>query len=100
MIDFATLMETLRSGEANQKASEKLADVAAAVARTGKAGSLTITLNVKPAGEGRVMISDNSKTSTPELPTQDSLYFVTKAGDLSRKDPYQTRLADLDPKDR
>jgi hypothetical protein len=46
-------------------------------------------------GSGKVLISDKIVTKKPEIAHEDTLFFITESGMLSRKDPRQMTLEEL-----
>lgn len=92
---FAALMGELSNGRVMIDLAEKMPLVIAAVKRTGKKGSLTLTLTVKPDGKGEVQtvdISDEVKVKLPERDRRPTTFFITGENDLSRTDPNQTEI--------
>lgn len=85
----------LRRGEMLDEAAEGLAEVVKAVLRTGKGGTLTIKLNVKPmsGGAGQMfIINDDITMKLPLLPREPTVFFPMEDGNLSRRDPRQREL--------
>lgn len=74
-----------------ERASAKLADVARAVDLTGKPGTFTVTFTVKNGARGQVYVTPKTTTKEPQVPVQDSLFFISDEG-LSRTDPFQEAL--------
>lgn len=88
----ATLQEQ-RRGELHQELSEGLAELVAAVMEHDKAGTLQLTLKVKPAGDGeQVHVIDTVKVSAPKADNKPSIFFADDAGNLSRRNPRQPEL--------
>jgi hypothetical protein len=82
-------------GGAMADASERLRSVVAAVHETGKTGSMTITLVVKPAqrGQNAVVLSDQVKAKIPATEAEASFWFATPEGALAKSDPRQREFA-------
>lgn len=89
-----TLRE-IRHGAMLDEASEELAEVVKRVSETGKSGSLTLRLTVKPAGRGSVrtvVIEDEVNSKLPAPDKEVTVFFPTADGNLSRQDPAQMNL--------
>ena len=91
---FTDVLRDIRKGRAVDEATRKLAAVVQAVAETGKAGSLTLTLTVKPQKDdsGQVVIATSVSHKTPEPGLPDAIFFVDSAGGLHRDDPNQREM--------
>lgn len=92
---FAAFLQEQRGGLTHSELSDALAEVTAAVLETGKAGSVTVTLKIKPAGKGdasMVFVTDTVATKVPRADRAETLFFADSAGNLARKDPRQTEL--------
>jgi len=87
-------LRALRGGQMLDEASEKLAELVQAVERTGKAGTLTLTLAIKPAGRaaGTLVISDKIKLTPPKEESAETLLWATPEGNLLTEDPRQQKL--------
>lgn len=80
-----------QAGDFNHKAGEMFADVLRGVEATGKAGKLTITLDVKQQN-GAVAILAKVTDKTPETLPDADLYWTTPDGNLSVQNPAQRNL--------
>lgn len=93
---FAVFLQDLRDGRAHSELSAGLAELLAAVKDTGKGGSLTLQVKVKPATRGKdmdkVVILDNVKVDLPKPERGEDFFFVTDDNELSRKHPRQQSL--------
>ncbi|WP_342640914.1 hypothetical protein [Rhodoligotrophos ferricapiens] len=89
---FSAILAELDHGRVHDELTEKLADLADAVRDTRKAGTVTLTLTVKPNGERSVEITDSIKAKLPEGDKAKSLFFVDEHGNLSRRDPRQMEM--------
>lgn len=88
------ISETLRlfqGGDFNLKAGELFASVLRGVEDTGKAGKLTITLDVKQQN-GAVSVLAKVTDKTPEKLPDADLYWTTPDGNLSLRNPAQRDL--------
>jgi len=88
---FSVFVAELSGGRTNEALTEKLAELAERVRATGRRGSLTFTIAMKPNGDNAVTIVDEIKTKLPEFARPTTAFFVTD-GALSRKDPRQREL--------
>lgn len=95
---FHKWLENLRGGDATVEWADQMAEVVQAVRNTGKAGSLTITLEVKPGGR-TVKITDRLKSKLPTFDREQTIWFVDDEGQLFRHDPTQVRAEPDDKND-
>jgi hypothetical protein len=74
--------------------STTLNDLIEAVADTGKAGALQLTVKVKPVSKvnGQVLVSSEVVSKAPKPEPADRVYFITDEFNLSRSDPHQPSL--------
>lgn len=91
---FAAFLQEQRGGEAHAEASALLQDLILAATATGKTGSLTVQIKVKPskAGGRTVTITDVVKATIPEHDREISVFYVDDDGNLHRNDPRQQTL--------
>lgn len=74
-------------------ASDKLAELVAAVDATGKAGKLTLEVKVKKATRGGAMhITGTCKLTKPAEEPMEAMLFATPEGNLVADDPHQQKL--------
>lgn len=88
------ISETLKffyGGDFNIKCGELFAAVLRGVEETGKAGKLTITLDVKQQN-GAVSVLPKVTDKTPETPPDAELYWTTPDGNLTLRNPAQRDL--------
>lgn len=64
-----------------------LRDVIAAVQRTGKKGTVTVTLEVAPNGEMGFAASAKVTAKAPQIAFGQSFFFMGRNGDLTRQAP-------------
>ena len=94
---FGETMRLFRQGQFNDECAELFAQMVRGVEETGKAGKLTITIDVKKAGAA-VQVAAKVTDKTPE-PTPDAdLFWTTVEGNLTHSNPNQQQL-DLKPVD-
>jgi len=84
-------LRLLHGGLFLDQASSMLAETVKGVEETGKAGKLTITLDVKKAG-GAIAIRAKVTDKVPELPPDEDLFWATVEGNLSIENPNQRKL--------
>lgn len=88
---FADLLRDHRRGATHDELTEKLRELVAAVTEQNKAGTLTITIGMKPAGKasGAFDVSFDAKVKLPKQDPGSSIFFVTPDNNLVREDPRQ-----------
>jgi len=92
---FPETILQLNNGAAVAELSTALAKVLAAVRESGKAGSITFTVTVKPASKGVtnvVMVESQIKTKLPEPDRGMTVFYLTEDNRLVRNDPRQQQL--------
>ena len=85
----------LQGGAINHQCGEMLAKMILAVEETGKAGKLTITLDVKKSGPA-VEVTSRVTDKTPEPKPDADVYWATVEGNLTEQNPAQQKM-DLQP---
>lgn len=88
---FASFLCTHARGRSERELSQKLQELVEAVEESGRAGSITYTLNVKPEpkAEHAMLVSDSIKVKKPELDRPASIFFADEQYRLVRTDPRQ-----------
>jgi hypothetical protein len=88
------ILREIRKGRVVESASQDLQEVVRNVLDTGKAGSLTLTISVKPQGKGdnAVILGVKIATGIPKIDQPEGLFFANLDGDLLRDDPTQQRM--------
>jgi hypothetical protein len=91
---FADVLTELDKGRVHTELSAQLQDLIARVVETGKGGTLTLTIGVKPMpkADGLVIVTNKVTTKQPEADRADSIYFVDGENNLTRNDPRQQSL--------
>lgn len=74
-------------GSVVETADDALRDVIAAVLRTGKKGSVAITMEVEPNGQKGLEVSCKLQAKAPQVAFGKSFYFTNTNGDLTRTSP-------------
>lgn len=92
---FNDVINELRYGACAVDLDKKLNSLVAAVASTGMAGEMTLTIKIKPSGGSAVEVIDKTKLKLPELPAGATVMFTTKDFGLSRQDERQLELGGL-----
>lgn len=90
---FLATMQRHRGGLLLDEASQLLGELVEAVNATGKPGSLTITLNLKPAtrGQSAMVLTDKITPRLPKIEAEASFWFGHD-GQLVKDDPRQRPL--------
>ena len=90
---FAAFIQQQRKGGLHGELTDALADLIQAVAETGKAGSLSLTVKVTPNKDGAtVTVNDKIKLTIPEPEKGSSMFFYDEHGNLTRNNPAQAEL--------
>lgn len=92
---FAQTIETLRFGTLGDELTDKLRDLTAVCATSGKAGTITLVLQLKPGKGGQIEVFDEVKLKLPKEEKGSSLMFATPENFLQREDPRQLQLEGL-----
>lgn len=97
MTHFLKTVEQLADGRTASDLDDALLTLVAAVRHTGKKGTLTFSLTVKPASkDGHALILDDDvKLKLPVMERAATILFATDTNELSRSDPRQPELAGL-----
>jgi len=91
---FLDVLRSLRRGEAVIEYGDRLREVVEQVQHTGKAGTFTVALTVKPVpGDAvQVSIAENINAKLPERDRVPTTMFIGEHGQLERTDPRQREL--------
>ncbi len=91
---FMDLLREHRGGATHDDLSSALQELVASVTAEGKAGKLTFTLSIKPAGtkDGALIVMDEIKLALPKETKSGSVFFASEDNNLVRDDPKQRRL--------
>lgn len=92
--NFLATLQRHRGGKILAEGSTKLQELVAAVHESGKGGTLTLKITVKPAARGQcaVALSDNIKVQMPQVEPENSFWFSTPIGELCKDDPRQREI--------
>lgn len=97
-LDFEGVVSNV--GSSTKELTEALEGLVQTCVLTGKGGTITYTISVKPEGHGKVRVTDDIKVKAPKFPRKDALFFANEHGELSRKQPGQLELFDEDGKSK
>lgn len=89
---FALVLQEMRKGGLHTELGDELAELVLQCVKTGKKGSLQITLEVDPGDEGMVRISDKIGVKAPRFDTAKTTYWSDEKGNLQRNRPNQPEL--------
>lgn len=92
---FTQTIDALRFGTLADELSDKLRDLVATCATTGRNGTITLTLALKPGKGGQIEVFDEIKLKLPKEEKGSSLMFATPENNLQREDPRQLSLDGL-----
>jgi hypothetical protein len=92
--EFATTILEIDKGRVHDDGTELLAEVVDAVCRTGKKGSVTLTITVEPQDRetfedtGVLIVSGEVKANAPRHTRAPSIFYSTGfGGGMTRTDP-------------
>jgi hypothetical protein len=93
---FSLVLQDIRDGRTHSELTASMEELLTAVRNTGKAGSITLEIKVKPNTRGgdidRVLVTDKVTTKIPKPERGDDFFFVTDDNNLSRNHPRQHSL--------
>ena len=94
---FTEFFKQLDFGNLEGEATDALSDMVHACTETGKAGKLTITVNLKPIGgkAGQVELAAEVSVKLPKPARGSTLMFATEDNNLQRENPKQQTLDGL-----
>ena len=92
---FGELIDELRFGSLADELNEKLAELVNACVDTGKVGSLSLQIKLKPGKAGEVEITDVVKVTVPQGERGSYLMYPTPEGRLQRQNPRQLAIDGL-----
>jgi hypothetical protein len=95
--DFIAFVAALDKGRTATELGQKLQELTAAVENTGRGGTLTLKVTVKPAGtrttkSGAMLVADEITLKAPKMPRDESIFFSDADHNLVRNDPNQTEM--------
>lgn len=89
---FAQTLENLRHGTVAEEIDALLTEALQATADTGKQSKVTISLTIKPNGNGVYKIMDDVKSTLPKFDKEPTVLFTDGKQQLVREDPRQQKL--------
>jgi hypothetical protein len=94
---FAAVLAEIGGGRLHARLSDKLAELTAAVAATGKKGQITLTIKVEPVAKGDHEALRVQGTVGCRIPEGDdaspvSVFYASDSGALTRDNPNQPQL--------
>jgi len=92
---FSLVLAAIRYGGLHDELTDQLAALVKACNDTGRKGSLTLTLSLKPGKAGQIELADDIKVKIPAHEKGQTLLFATPEGNLQREDPRQMSLEGL-----
>lgn len=94
---FADWLREQSGGDTHEELGECLHDLIAKVRDTGKAGTLTLTVQVKPLKDDLnvLIVTDEIKLKLPEHDRKGSMFYADDENNLRRSDPRQLSFDSL-----
>lgn len=94
---FATFLMETNKGRSHEELSLGLQELVREVIRTGKPGSISYRVTVKPqpGNEQMVVVLDEIVRKVPRGERASSVFFVTDDNELVRNDPRQHSIFDM-----
>lgn len=89
---FNEFLANLRFGETHDELSAALNALVERCVATGKAGTLTFTVTLKPTKGSAIEVIDDVKAKAPTFSRGATLMFPTPENNLARTDPRQGTL--------
>jgi hypothetical protein len=94
-LNVLAVLKALREGEFIQELQDELSELHGYVLDHGKSVSLNIKLTLSPSGR-TITIEDDITPKAPKVPKSGTTFFSDK-GQLTRRDPKQIDLQEVDP---
>lgn len=94
---FADFLREISGGKVHDELSEKLHELVQAIEDTGKAGSITFSLSIKPMEKGNtsaLLVNDKISVKAPMFERKAAVFFPDN-GNLVRNDPNQLSFDSL-----
>lgn len=92
---YTDTIQVLRFGTLSDELTDALQSLTNKCSDTGRAGTITLTLALKPGKGGQIEVFDDLKVKLPKEERGSSLMFATPDGNLQREDPRQHELPGL-----
>lgn len=95
MKPFSHTLDQLRFGTLSEDLTKALHELTVKCSETGRAGKLSLELQLKPGKGGQIEVFDDIKLKLPKEERGSSIMFSTPEGNLTREDPRQLQLEGL-----
>lgn len=93
MREFTDFLRDVNGGAFATELSEGLAELVASAKATGKGGSISLTIKIKPTRSGKVMeIEHGCSVKSPDFERPIDYMFATAGNALVRDNPEQQKL--------
>lgn len=92
MAKFVSTVELLRRGRAVKELDDQMLDLTRMCMRTGRKGTITLTLTLKPGKSGQIEIADKIVTKAPTIEAGTTLLFPDEQGELHQSHPAQLSI--------
>lgn len=88
---FSDVLADIGGGDMDARLTRDLAEIVEAVNKTGKAGKLTLTVNVGRDGK-MIRVAAVSKATVPKDSVEATAFFADERGGLHRENPRQGKI--------
>lgn len=92
---FTDMLVSLRWGTLHDDLTQELNELVKKCSDTGKVGTLSLTLKLKPGSGGQIEVIDDIKVTAPKETKGTSIMFATVENNLVREDPRQQSIEGL-----
>lgn len=92
MTQYSEFLSDHARGQVDGEATAVLVDLISAVTATGKKGTMSVTVEVKPSGTRMVQVKAEVTSKIPQADAEIGVFFIDKDGRLQKDDPFQERL--------
>lgn len=89
MSHYLKAIETIDRGSVIEQADEQLKQVIEAVHASGKEGSVTVKLKIKPNGDRGYAVTADLTAKAPQLAFGQSFFYADRNGELTRTPPVE-----------
>ena len=90
---FMDFLREHRNGATHDELSDQLQELVAAVTEEGRAGTLTLTVTIKPMGKNDGLeVAADVKSKPPKSKPGVSIFFASPENNLVRQDPRQATM--------
>ena len=91
--DFLAFLAAINKGRTVRELGEQLGQLVAAIEQAGKGGTLTLRIDVKPAGKSDALtVTDQVQVKLPKLARAESIFFPDENHHLVRSNPNQPAM--------